>query len=627
MKKSPRDEPFRLYRELEDGEQMCIFGDPAEGQDYCAAVAVSKRHGDFPFVYSRKVGSSQFGYDLHKMAKYINHRTNIWPTIAVERNVGAATIFVLQELHYPNLYRMDIFDSSTNKKSSKIGWLMTKSTRRKMLDDFAMAVRQGQAHVYDLETIEQMLSFVFKDGKPQAESGKNDDLVISCYSNDTQVLTKNGWKLIQNVMPGEMIPSLNLETGEVEVVQNLETIDEKYEGEMVHFNTRGVDLVVTPNHKMVIRDSLGANEYGALKLERADKLIGDHFRLTKGGKWSGIKKEEWVISGVDGSHLAIGEKFRGKVDPLKQYTIKEIVEQFGVGKRCLYRYLKDGIIKGGKEKRMWKIKGQDLLDASVVNPQIKRAPMRFKTSDFLSLLGFYLAEGWVRNSKSDGGRVGFAQRKKSKGYLPFKSLLENMGLKYSYRRGAFTIYDSQLARHILDLAPGKSYEKRIPRFILNLHPSHLEHLYKFMMLGDGSNSRIYVTTSKGLKDDFIELVAKLGMYATYKERLPMVGGGIKGRTISGNRKTYFISIGKKQISPRVNHHSKNQAKKINYKGQVTCLRLEKNHTIYVERKGKTCWSGNTAGAHQLNLLVPYFGDDDLDYISKLEDEREKWRFK
>jgi len=179
MAKLPLKDPFRLYRQLEDGEQFCIFGDPAEGRDFCAAAVVSKRHGDFPLIYNNRTESSQFGYDIHKIAKYIHRKTDLWPMVAIERNVGAATIFVLQELNYPRMFRMPVFDSATHKETTKIGWLTTRATRSKMLNDFAMALRQGQAMVYDQEAIEQMLAFVYKLGRGQIEAGKKDDLVIA----------------------------------------------------------------------------------------------------------------------------------------------------------------------------------------------------------------------------------------------------------------------------------------------------------------------------------------------------------------------------------------------------------------------------------------------------------------
>ena len=171
--------PCRIYREIQQDEQLVIFGDPAESRDYCAAVAVSKKHADMPIIFNEQIESSQFGYELHKIAKYIHTKTDIWPKIAVERNMGQATIHVLSTLNYSNLYRMSIFDSSMHKESEKIGWLTTEATRRKMLDDFGLALRQKSVKIYDKDLFDQLQAFIVKNGKPQAEYGKHDDLVIA----------------------------------------------------------------------------------------------------------------------------------------------------------------------------------------------------------------------------------------------------------------------------------------------------------------------------------------------------------------------------------------------------------------------------------------------------------------
>lgn len=177
-------EPFRVYRELEINEQLCIFGDPAEGRDFCAAVAISKKHADFPLVYNEKVESSQFGHELHKMAKFVKHRTGMWPTIGVERNTGQATIHVLLELNYPHLFRMRVFDHISQKETSKVGWTTTQASRIKMLEDFALAFRQGSLKIYDYETLSQMQSFVIKYKRSgltrvEAEAGRKDDLCLA----------------------------------------------------------------------------------------------------------------------------------------------------------------------------------------------------------------------------------------------------------------------------------------------------------------------------------------------------------------------------------------------------------------------------------------------------------------
>lgn len=179
----------RLYRHLEHGEQVVVFADPAEARDYCAAVAFSKKHYDFPIVFNMVLESSQFGYDLYNMCKYIYNQTGMWPKLAVERNVGQATIFVLKNLNYPNLFRMVDFTSlETGTESGQIGWMTTGAlkggeligTRRKMLDDFALTLKQDIVKIYDEQQIRQMKSFVIvKGGRAQARANTHDDLVMA----------------------------------------------------------------------------------------------------------------------------------------------------------------------------------------------------------------------------------------------------------------------------------------------------------------------------------------------------------------------------------------------------------------------------------------------------------------
>lgn len=179
--------PLRQYREIEMNEQLVVFGDPAESQDFCAAVACSKKYYDFPIVFNQVMESSQFGYELHNLCRYIYNRTNIWPKLAVERNTGQASIYVLKQLNYPDLFRMVDMTSTTNQEKGEIGWVTTghlsggeiQGTRRKMLDDLSLAITQGIVKMYDEEQIRQLMSFVIVKGRAQQKSGKKDDLVMA----------------------------------------------------------------------------------------------------------------------------------------------------------------------------------------------------------------------------------------------------------------------------------------------------------------------------------------------------------------------------------------------------------------------------------------------------------------
>lgn len=177
----------RIYRELEHGEQLVVFADPAESQDFCAAVAFSKKHMDTPVIYNQITESSQFGYDLYNFCRYIYNKTGMWPVCAIERNVGQATIFVMQQLNYSRLFRMPDTTGSSYNKQGNVGWLTTGSmtggevqgTRRKMLDDFGLALRQGQVTMYDEQQLLQFKSFVVVKGRAQARANTHDDLVMA----------------------------------------------------------------------------------------------------------------------------------------------------------------------------------------------------------------------------------------------------------------------------------------------------------------------------------------------------------------------------------------------------------------------------------------------------------------
>lgn len=194
--------PVRIYREPEVNEQFIVFADPADSKDYCAAVACSKKKYDFPIVFNEVMESSQFGYDLNAMCKYIFNKTGLWPKLAVERNTGQATIYVLKQLNYPDLFRMVDFASINSSEKGQIGWVTTghlsggelQGTRRKMLDDLAMVIKQSEGGkylgIYDEEQIRQMMAFMIVKGRAQARSNMKDDLVMATAGSwEVQMLT------------------------------------------------------------------------------------------------------------------------------------------------------------------------------------------------------------------------------------------------------------------------------------------------------------------------------------------------------------------------------------------------------------------------------------------------------
>ncbi|KKL63853.1 hypothetical protein LCGC14_2170930, partial [marine sediment metagenome] len=81
---------YRLFRKPTKNEITVIFVDPAEGGDYSAMTAMSKKYLDAFMIYHSKtaetkadIGSAQLGNEANKMGKFIHSYTNDYPWIAV----------------------------------------------------------------------------------------------------------------------------------------------------------------------------------------------------------------------------------------------------------------------------------------------------------------------------------------------------------------------------------------------------------------------------------------------------------------------------------------------------------------------------------------------------------------
>lgn len=72
-----------------------------------------------------------------------------------------------------------------------------------------------------------------------------------CYSDDSEVYTSRGWLYFKDVKDDDLIMSLNPETRNVEWVSVTDRQQYEHKGEMVRFFNRSLDMLVTPDHRMV----------------------------------------------------------------------------------------------------------------------------------------------------------------------------------------------------------------------------------------------------------------------------------------------------------------------------------------------------------------------------------------
>lgn len=125
-----------------------------------------------------------------------------------------------------------------------------------------------------------------------------------CFSEDTEILTPDGWRLIKEVETGDLVLGMN-EEGYAEYQPVLAKQVYDYAGELLHFAGRSVDLLVTPEHKLLVnrrtngyRTRKGAEKTG-WHTEEAREVWGKHnYEMTRQVLWRGTAPgDEVVING------------------------------------------------------------------------------------------------------------------------------------------------------------------------------------------------------------------------------------------------------------------------------------------------------------------------------------------
>ena len=103
-----------------------------------------------------------------------------------------------------------------------------------------------------------------------------------CYSNDTEVMTDNGWKLFKDLNKTDLIFSLNPDTKQPEYVKYVNYFAYKKDGKMIRFSNKSLDLLVTEDHKMVyMRKSDRATILTDKVAENYSKFNGGLYRSSE----------------------------------------------------------------------------------------------------------------------------------------------------------------------------------------------------------------------------------------------------------------------------------------------------------------------------------------------------------
>ena len=149
------------------------------GKDRSVIEILNAHTGEQAFEYvSDTIPPDRLGRLAVEIAKYYNNAL-IVPEI---NNHGRSTVDSMKKI-YGNIYRREVMDRITQRRTSSLGWKTSGVTKPKLVDDLEAAVRDIDILIHSEELIKEMKIFVQTDEQGKqgygAEGSAHDDRVIA----------------------------------------------------------------------------------------------------------------------------------------------------------------------------------------------------------------------------------------------------------------------------------------------------------------------------------------------------------------------------------------------------------------------------------------------------------------
>lgn len=388
----------------------------------------------------------------------------------------------------------------------------------------------AQEEVHDLHGVTVTIDAITEmDGKRYPIESK------TCYDDQTEVLTENGWKLFKDLTENEKVMSMNPETNEGFFIKPSEIVKQKYSGKIFRYESQSLSIAVTPNHQMLVR------------------------------------KRDWRTKDYNPSYIRKNHK---------SYKSAELIScNELIGKNEWY---------GIPKKFKW-IRPETNLNTSFNLP----------LNPFLQFLGWFIAEGYVsksdvaiaqkdityhRDIETILNKLGFKWTFSGDKYHIWNKELSEQLKNICYEGDEIRIKTKWCC-----------YNKIVPKFIKTLSPDRIKLFLDEYWKGDGSfngygnKKRVFHTTSKKLANDIQELILKSEGYATITKK-PYHEANYNGRIIKPNIQGWIVSEWLKNREAWINPI---KGKMEDYDGYVYCAIVEPYHTLLVRRNNKPFWCGNT----------------------------------
>lgn len=373
-----------------------------------------------------------------------------------------------------------------------------------------------------------------------------------CYDEETRALTKEGLKRYDELRPGDIVFALNLGNNKIEERKVKAVYAFNYRGRLIHFFGEHVDLLVTPNHRLVVN-----LQHHKLKISHKPR-----FETAESAK-----RREHV-------HLPVPIPWEGKFDPPSRMTLSII--QKGVQRTFtidtndwLYLF---GLLIGHEHATRERI--TTCVESSLLKQEC------VLTSKGLGQLTIAKREPGAKTCITFESHFSLPEVERASGKL--KAILSKYGISNSASRNAIRFSYPEF--HDLFVECSNSIRnKQIPQSLLDYPAKYLKHLFKGLMDANGYSHNTYHTTSQKLALQVVELCLKLGLLP----RLLVRQSRITRRKDIGTEVNYEVHF--KKARTQTIKGSKNEQ----YGGIVWCPSIDSLENLIVERNGCFAISGNT----------------------------------
>lgn len=204
---------IEIYEDVQKRHPYVLGGDTAgDGSDFFTAHVLDNITGKQVVKLKQKFNEIEYTMQIFCLGMYYNEAL-----IGLETNFSTYPTNKLDEMKYPNLYVREKEDTYQDKKEKRFGFKTTPITRPLILAELQSIVLNSIEKINDKETLEEMLKFIKnmdKKGRPEAEVGYHDDLVMA-LAISFYIRTEQSFKLLpEKIKEIKLLDPFNLENNQ-----------------------------------------------------------------------------------------------------------------------------------------------------------------------------------------------------------------------------------------------------------------------------------------------------------------------------------------------------------------------------------------------------------------------------